>query len=445
MSELFYKQIPLRSADDAPIFTFPDTILMQERPRPKETVVLGDEDGISDEMPPAVSGMLGYLLRWPHLTFDSIDAFEDMKTLEPNDAFVRIQSQTDNYLNSWREGNLVENVVDAPAVTGIRKKAKFVALGVNQYFAAGFMFLGKENTAHSYRLWTLRHRDAVWKEAPEALSFPSHNGVGLLNGGYKLFVFCKQTLRCIDCMSAAEPFALWTSEEIKAEDTTLAADYVCGIRAAFGRVFLETFDSGIKLFDADTGVLLQTILPELLVISIACSHELLLVGSDSGVIEAYGPDDKQKFQLLGRFQYGGEVKTKGDKTLAIEKKPVVQLAALNSKLCFSMDKYVIMEEKNPQMKKLRVLTNPRIVGLYVMADYVMRLSADGVLRVGFFAETGRVFECDFKKLVGTEAWRHNREYCSGTFSHFYVLLPSGACVNISLQKFLPPEQENKES
>ena len=440
---LFYKSIPLRSADDVPIFSFANTILMKERPKAKEVIVLGDEDESPSELPAGVAGMTGYLMRWPHLVYDAIGAFDDTKSLPAAEAFERIKQQSALYLNSWSADNIAEVIIKAPEVTSPRKRAAFIGLGVNQYFAAGLMFSGKENNASSYRLWTLLAKESTWKEAPDTLCFPSHNGTGLLNGGYKLFIFCKQTLRCIDCVSGPEPFQVWCTDKIEAENPTLAADYVCGIRGGFGRVFLETFDRGVQLFNVDTGEHLQTILPELTTISIACTHELLLIGCDGGIVEAYGRENETEktFSQIGRFQYGGEMQTKSGNKFTVEQKPIVQLIVQNSKICFAMGRQVFMEEKHPQMKRLRILESLPAVALAMVADYVLVVSPDASVRLCLFGERHVLFEHKYKELASEGTWRHNQEYTAGTFAMFSVLFPNGNIVRLQPKKLIAREVE----
>jgi hypothetical protein len=418
--EFFFGTIPWKPADDSPTTPFKNTIIMTELPQAKSSI-LGDEDQY-EETPQSINGMLAFLTRWPHLLFDSLGAFPNIKGLSDDETVSKISRLSSQFIESWKlKDNIQEALVEPPESGG--KKASFVAIGINQLLAAGLMYRGKENKPNSYTLWIYRFSEMKWKET--SFTFPSHQGVALENGGFHLLILCKGTVRCIDCYSQENPVQRWQSEPIVFTNPKQALEYQCGLVSAFGTVFLETSDNKVYVFTLHNGTLIQTIIPDINVISIGCSQQTFVLGSDRSEVAIYGRERKQtdQFHQLNLMKYAGDLKTKSGKTLKVPVAPVLQIINHTSKLCFVMGRKVVMEERHPSMQRMRILESLPTAALGLIADHVVTMGPDGILRLAYFAESKAFFEKKYD--IGPGTWRHNQNYISGTFATVNIIFPSG--------------------
>jgi hypothetical protein len=417
--EYFARLIPWKPADDKPVEIYPSLIVMSELPQVKSSI-LGDDDEY-DDTTPHLPGELGLIIRYPHLKFDSLGAFPDLKAMSHAEIMEQVVIRSNDYLERWKiKDNIEEAMVNAPK--GKKEDQAFTAIGINQLFAAGLMYLGTANGLEESCLWVYRFNEAIWK--PTCYTFPPHNGTGIENGGYHLFVLSNSRLRCIDCVLGAQPLQRWRSNKIPFENPKLAVDYRSTIVAAFGRVIMETVDNSIMIFDLNDGTLIQTIKSDITVISLACSHQTFVAASDLGEVAAYGRvKDSKEFRKLSQMKYSGDLKTKSKKEINVPVGPICQLIHQSTKICFAMGQAVIMEERHPSMQRMRILRSLPTRALGLIADHVVAMGIDGTLRIAYFAETKAFFAKTYD--IGAGIWRHNHSYISGTFAVLNIIFPDG--------------------
>ena len=455
----FYKDVFLRAPDDPPTHLFKNTICMADRPQRR--ALSGEEVDTQrqeKDVLKRVHNIAELLIRWPHLHFDMIDCFDDLKQKNQEDAIALTIDRSELFINSWRHDNIAEQTIPPPSLAAHKNKnAAFIGVGVNQLFAAGLLYRGKENKPNSYTLWVAKLGKSgdpcAYKETE--FHFPSYNGIALENGGYHLYVFCKKTLRCLDCVSEEQPVQCWQTNEIANDNAKLANDYLGTIRAGFGRVFLETLDKGVLHFNAATGQLVQTMPSDVIFSAMACSHATMVIGSHRGDLEVYGNrqtdgdgEDKEnvgKLERIGEFCYSGGMETKEGTKLNVDPKPVVQLIHQNTKIAFGIGPYFIQEERHPALQgPPRVLKLP-IVASGLFADYIVAMTSKGELKMSFFGHQNAIFVRDYAKLIKNDGgvWRHQQEYISGTFAQLTVQLPSGRLLRLHPEKLIPVEKEEE--
>jgi hypothetical protein len=429
--EFFCREIPWGPPDESPTVPFPSFIAMEELPQPK-SCILADGDKYEDT-PQSANPELGLTVRYPHLMFDALGSFPDLKTGTPEEVTSAVMKLSNDYLDRWvKKDNIEEALITPPAVE--KKKGEFIAIGINQIFAAALMFTGKANKPASYTLWVYVFSETCWRKT--AMTFPSHSGVLVEDGGLHLLILCKETLRCIDCVSEGGPFLRWQTEPMPMK-LQGSADYQCGIASAFGTVFLETADNQVHIFNLKDGKRTQTVDPPLLAISIGCSQQTFVVGSNAGDVAIYGREkDSDQFRLLNKMKYSGELKTRAGKTLSMPLKPVLHLINQNTKVCFAMGQAIVMEERHPTMQRIRILESLSAVTLALVTDHMVVMGPDGTLRMGYFAECKAFFEKKYP--MGTAVWRHNQVYLSGTFAVRNLIFPDGRLLFLRPKKEVPP-------
>jgi hypothetical protein len=187
--------------------------------------------------------------------------------------------------------------------------------------------------------------------------------------------------------------------------------------------------------------LLQTITPDVNVVSIACSRQTFVVGSDLGEVAIYGRERKTEtpqFRQLSLMKYTGDIKTKSGKNIKVPVAPVLQISNQSTKLCFAMGRKVIMEERHPSMQRMRILESLPTAALALITDHIVAMGPDGTVRIGYFAESKAFFEKKYE--IGSGVWRHNQTYISGTFATVNIIFPSGKLLIIRPKKLVEPEE-----